>query len=265
MRPADSALGASEPLRVVIVDDERLARRALRTMLAEERVTVVGEAAGVDEAEALIRRERPDIVFLDIHLRGESGFELLDRERTTAAADGDGFGAFHVVFVTAHDAYAVRAFEVRATDYLLKPVDRKRLGDTLRRARASKPPAPTASGPGYGYDDFFFHADERRPRFIRIRDIVFIRASGNYTELHVLRERPALVLRTLSAWEAQLVATPFVRVHRSLLVNSALIERIERGASHTYDLYVKGRGEPLPLSRRRASELKLRAVRTSKA
>jgi two-component system LytT family response regulator len=237
-----------ESLRAVIVDDERLARLALRTLLAGERgVVVVGEASGVDDAEVLIRREQPQVVFLDIQLRGESGFDLLARNA----------GTFHTVFVTAFDAYAVRAFEVHALDYLLKPVDPVRLTTALARARnpAAAPPAD-ARAPAYRYDDLFFHDDARSPRFIRIREIAFIRAAGNYTELHLAAGPPLLVLRALSMWETQLAGAPFVRVHRSLLVNLDFVERVERGEGYTYDLFVRGHAEPLPMSRRRATELK---------
>lgn len=236
----------AEPLRVVVVDDERLARRALRALLAAERgVEVVGEASGVDEAEALIGREQPNVVFLDIQLRGETGFDLLARNVAT----------FHTIFITAFDAYAVRAFEVHALDYLLKPVDRVRLAEALERARHPSAPQRPAT---YRYDDLFFHDDPRRPRFLRIREIAFIRAAGNYTELHTAAGPPLLVLRPLAAWEAQLTDTPFVRVHRSVLVNLDFVERIERGATYTYELYVRGQAAPLTMSRRRATELKSR-------
>lgn len=238
---------ALEPLRAVIVDDERLARLALRSLLAgDPGVLVVGEASGVDDAEALIRREHPQVVFLDIQLRGESGFDLLGRNA----------GTFHTVFVTAFDAYAVRAFEVHALDYLLKPVDPVRLATALARARNPTAAPAEARAPAYRYDDLFFHDDARSPRFIRIRDIAFIRAAGNYTELHFAGGPPLLVLRALSMWETQLAGAPFVRVHRSLLVNLDFVERIERGEGYTYDLFVRGHVEPLPMSRRRATELK---------
>jgi two-component system LytT family response regulator len=239
----------AEPLRALIVDDERLARLALRTLLASDpEVVVVGEASGVDGAEALIRREHPRVVFLDIQLRGETGFDLLARNA----------GDFLVVFVTAFDAYAVRAFEVHALDYLLKPVDPTRLATALARARDPSAPRPSAVPAAYRYDDLFFHDDARCPRFIRIRDIAFIRAAGNYTELHLAGGQRLLVLRPLLTWETQLAGAPFVRVHRSLLVNLDFVERIERGEGYTYDLFVRGHAEPLPMSRRRATELKTR-------
>jgi two-component system LytT family response regulator len=110
---------------VLLVDDERLARRALRTLLAAERdVDIVGEASRVDEAVALGRRERPSVGFVDVQRRGETGFDLLARDA----------GPFHTIFVTAFDAYAVRAFEVHALDYLLKPVDPARLAAPSSRA-----------------------------------------------------------------------------------------------------------------------------------
>ena len=238
---------AAEPLRALIVDDERLARLALRTLLAgNPDVVVVGEASGVDDAEVLIRRENPQVVFLDIQLRGENGFDLLARNA----------GTFHTVFVTAFDAYAVRAFEVHALDYLLKPVDPVRLANALARARNPTAAPAEVRASAYRYDDLFFHDDARSPRFIRIRDIAFIRAAGNYTELHLASGPPLLVLRALSTWESQLAGAPFVRVHRSLLVNLDFVERIERGEGYTYDLFVRGHAGPLPMSRRRATELK---------
>jgi two-component system LytT family response regulator len=240
----------AEPLRAVVVDDERLARRALRTLLAAERnVEVVGEASRVDEAEALIRRERPGVVFLDVQLRGETGFDLLARD----------VGGFHTIFVTAFDTYAVRAFEVHALDYLLKPVDPARLAEALERARR---PAPARGGPEaparYGPDDLFFHDDARRPRFVRIREIAFIRAAGNYTEVFTAGGAPLLVLRPLGLWETQLPNGTFARVHRSVLVNLDFVERIERGATYTYELFLRGQAAPIAMSRRRALELKRR-------
>ena len=110
----------------------------------------------------------------------------------------------------------------------------------------------------YRYDDSFSTTTRGAPRFLRIRDIAFIRAAGNYTELHTAAGPPLLVLRPLSAWEAQLVDTPFVRVHRSVLVNLDFVERIERGTGYTYELYVRGQAAPLAMSRRRALELKSR-------
>jgi two-component system LytT family response regulator len=113
-----------QKLRALIVDDERLARKELRSMLSERpEIIVEGEAETVAEAAELIRAEEPDIVFLDVHMHGESGFDLLDKVDVT----------FKVIFVTAFDAYAIRAFEVNALDYLLKPVNPERLARAVER------------------------------------------------------------------------------------------------------------------------------------
>lgn len=248
MPASGSTTHPETPLRALIVDDERLARQALRALLARHAgIEIVGEAARVDAAVALIRQAEPDLVFLDVQLRGETGFDVLEQVDA----------AFRTIFVTAYDAYAVRAFEVHALDYLLKPIDPERLAEALARARRHRQdPAPTTAPSTYRYDDFFFHDDERRPRFIRIRDIVYIRAAGNYTELHLADDSPVLVHRPLTEWEDQLAGTPFTRIHRSMLVNLNFVERIERAANYTYDLYLNGFTDPLPMSRRRAMALK---------
>jgi len=240
----------STALRALIVDDERLARRALRsTLAAHDNVTLVGEAATVEEAAALIQEATPDVVLLDIQMRRETGFDLLDCIDTPV----------HVVFVTAHDEHAVRAFEVNALDYLLKPVDPKRLDEALQRVRTSEAPLPrqsNAAGHAFRYDDLFFYEEGRQPRFIRIRKIVHIEAAGNYTELHLADGSTALTSNTLSAWDERLPGDRFVRIHRSTIVNVEHVERMEHAANYTFDVFVAGQEAPLAMSRRRAKTLK---------
>lgn len=151
-------------LRVLIVDDERLARRTLREILEDlDGVTVAGEADTVDAAAEQVRTARPDVVLLDVQMRGETGFDLLDRLDT----------AVQVVFVTAYDEYAVRAFEVNALDYLLKPVDPKRLADALHRARHTDTALPETEDPtentAFQYDDLFFYRDDDPALFNSVR------------------------------------------------------------------------------------------------
>ncbi len=165
-----------DPLQILIVDDERLARRSIRSALnGVAGVAVAGEAASIDAAAEQIRTEAPDVVLLDVQMRGETGFDLLDRVEAPV----------QVVFITAHDEYAVRAFEVNALDYLLKPVDPDRLAEALRRTRQAETALPEdedTDPEGLAYDDLFFYEDGRRPRFIRVREIICIEAAGNYTE-----------------------------------------------------------------------------------
>ncbi len=240
-----------DALRALIVDDERLARRALRSTLAEQDgVEVMGEAGTVDEAAALIQEDAPDVVLLDVQMRRETGFDLLDRLEAPV----------QIIFVTAYDEYAVRAFEVNALDYLLKPVAPARLAEALHRARATEtvlPQQPSAPGDAtFRYDDLFFYEEGRQPRFIRIADIVYIEAAGNYTELHLTDGATALTATTLTAWTEQLPFAHFARIHRSTIVNVERVERIDRAPNYTYDVFVAGRDAPLAMSRRRAKALK---------
>jgi two-component system LytT family response regulator len=239
-----------DPLRVLIVDDERLARRSVRSALDEVAgVAVAGEAESVDAAAQQVRATAPDVVLLDVQMRGETGFDLLDRLDTPV----------QVVFVTAHDEHAVRAFEVNALDYVLKPVAPDRLAEALRRFRQAETALPEddeTDPAGFRYDDLFFYEDGRRPRFIRIREIVFVEASGNYTTLHLTDGSTALTSTTLSAWTDRLPDAHFARIHRSTIVNVERVTTVERDAGGTYRVYVEDRDEPLAMSRRRARALK---------
>lgn len=241
-----------DPLRVLIVDDERLARRTLRSTVAElDGATVAGEAGRVDAAAEQVEEEAPDVVLLDVQMRGETGFDLLDRLDA----------AVQVVFVTAYDEYAVRAFEVNALDYLLKPVDPDRLAEALQRARQTDTALPEsaeeddADPDAFRYDDLFFYEDSRRPRFIRIRDIEWIAAEGNYTELHLTDGGTALTGTTLTEWTERLPDAHFARIHRSTIVNIEHVTEVTQSDGRSYEVHVPGRSTPLSMSRRRARTL----------
>ncbi|MFB6271823.1 MAG: LytR/AlgR family response regulator transcription factor [Salinibacter sp.] len=241
----------SSTLQVLIVDDERLARNALRSALDKvEDVVVAGEAGSVDAAAAeQIRTEAPDVVLLDVQMRGETGFDLLDRIDAPV----------QVVFVTAYDEYAIRAFDVNALDYLLKPVDPDRLAEALRRARQADTALPESDDETdpdtFQYNDVFFYEDGRRPRFIRIREIVFIEAAGNYTELHLADDDTVLASATLAEWTDRLPDAHFVHIHRSTIVNVDRVVHVKRAANRTHEVFVEGRDAPLAMSRRRARAL----------
>ncbi|WP_263789300.1 LytR/AlgR family response regulator transcription factor [Salinibacter sp.] len=239
-----------DPIQILIVDDERLARRSIRSALhGVEDAAVAGEAGGVNAAAEQIHTSEPDVVLLDVQMRGETGFDLLDRLDAPV----------QVIFVTAHDEYAVRAFEVNALDYLLKPVDPDRLAEALQRARQAETALPNdeeATPDAFQYDDLFFYEEGRRPRFIRIREIVFIAAAGNYTELHLTDGDTALTSTTLSTWTDRLPNAHFARIHRSTIVNVERVATVEQGDGRTYSVHVEGRDDPLSMSRRRARALR---------
>ena len=233
-------------LSALVVDDERLARRELIALLAAHpEIAVVGEADSVDEAAHLVGSLDPDVVFLDIQMPRRSGFELL------AACDVRG----RIVFVTAHDVHAIRAFEVNALDYLLKPVHPERLAQTIARlvgAAGSGAPPPQNR---LELDDHLFLAEGRAARFVRVRSIVCIRGADDYAELALDDGKQLLSPRPLKEWEARLPERAFVRVHRTAIVNLEHVERVEP-TGDAYRVHLRGGGEPVPLSRRHAARLR---------
>ncbi len=233
-------------LRTILVDDERLARRELRQMLAEfPHVEVVGEADCVDAAVDLIRREEPDVVFLDVQMPEHSGFELLDRVDVT----------FKVIFATAFDAHAIRAFEVNALDYLLKPISPDRLARAVERLAA---PAAEPALRKLDYSDRIFLTAGERPVLLKVDTIAFIRAAGDYSEVHTSDGRTLFVQKALREWEERLPENFFSRVHRSTIVNVERIERIDETATRAYVVRLQGTSEPIAMSRRYAGELRAR-------
>ena len=216
-------------LRTLIVDDERLARQKIRMFLeGRSDVTVAGEAASVEEAIALVSREKPDLVLLDIQMPGGDGFDVV---RALPAAHPPA-----VVFITAHGDYAIRAFEVAAVDYLLKPFDRGRFNEAIDRARRSAPRDLRAA---------FFPVKKRdRTILVAVRDVDWIEAEGKYVRLHV-REQSYLVRDAIAAVEARLDGRQFVRIHRSTIVNLRRVTEIRDDS-----LVVLQDGTQLTMSRR---------------
>ena len=190
-------------LRALIVDDERLARRKIRTFLeARSDVAIAGEAANVDEAIALVGSARPDLILLDIQMPGGDGFDVV---RALPASHAPA-----VVFITAHDDYAIRAFEVAAVDYLLKPFDRRRFDEAIERAKKNAPRDLRAA---------FFPVKKRdRTIIVPVREVDWIEAEGKYVRLHV-REQSYLVRDAINAVEERLDGKMFARIHRSTIVN----------------------------------------------
>jgi len=238
-------------LRAVIVDDERLARQKVRMLLAREGdVEIVRECAGGAEAVDAIRELAPDLVFLDIQMPGMDGFAVLRAlglEQTPAT-----------VFVTAHEQYAVRAFEVHAIDYLLKPFDRSRFQLALMRARHQ-----VESGDHHDcarriaemlrelrparYLERITVRGSGRIVFIPAEEIAWIEAADNYARVHHARGEH-LVRETMTALESSLDPDRFVRIHRSAIVNTACIDQIRTMAHGDHVVVLRG-GQELPFGR----------------
>jgi len=239
-------------LRTLIADDEPLARVGIRTLLVgDPLIEVVGEARSGTEAIDAFRTLRPDLLFLDIQMPGATGFEVLEALGPIDPA--------LVVFVTAFDEYAVRAFEARALDYLLKPVDPERFRRTMERVHARS----RERGAGAIDDDLRrLLADvagrvpypERiavkvgsRTRFLRVSEIDWMEAEGNYIRLHV-GDRSHLLRETMGAMEARLDPARFVRIHRSTFVNVDRVREME-SVSRSESIVVLQDGRKLTASR----------------
>jgi two-component system, LytTR family, response regulator len=232
--------------KAVIVDDERLARNKLRSLLAQHpQIRLVGEADSVDSAIKIIEQTKPDVVFLDIQMPGKSGFELVNRITLP----------LKIIFVTAFDEYAIRAFEVNALDYLLKPVNPERLAKAIERI-AAPPTAFEKSSRTLEYEDFLFLPFGAASRFLRVREIKLVRAADVYSEIFTAGGEKTLVLKPLNEWEERLPEKHFARIHRSTIINLDFVERVEKSFNYSFEVYLRGAGDPLLMSRRYAARLK---------
>jgi two-component system LytT family response regulator len=237
-------------IQAVLADDESLARTKLRQLLSDEPgVEVVGEAANAEETFALVRTSRPQVLFLDIQMPGMDGLDI-----AAELCSGKSDPPPHIIFTTAHDQYALRAFEVHAVDYLLKPFTRERLSSAVERARKQillipkQPSANGAVGPFSGrYATRIVFKSRGRIIFLPISDIRSITAEENYvristpTETHLLRE-------TMARLQEKLDPEVFLRVHRSSIVNLQYVKEVRTETDGEYSV-VLVTGEKLGMSR----------------
>ena len=207
-------------MNVIIVDDERLARSEMKRLLrAHSEVCVVGEAAHADEAQEVLAETAPDLMLLDVQMPEASGFDLL--ERLDAVPE--------VVFVTAYNEYAIKAFEQNALDYLVKPVEPHRLEEALDRAAAALRVAQkrqTHPDDGLTPNDKVFVKDGERCWFVRVGDVYLFESAGNYTQLYFDDETP-LINRSLNYLEDRLSTDRFFRASRQHIVNLDFVEDVK--------------------------------------
>ena len=222
-------------MKAIIVDDERIARRELRRLLgAHPEIEIIGEAGNGDEALDLIHKQEPDVVFLDIEMPGMSGFDLLDRLRDVP----------DVIFTTAYDQHALKAFEVNALDYLTKPIAPSRLAAALRKVR----------GRHAGFRDQMFLREGERCWIVRVGNIEVLESEGNYTRVFFARERP-LIPGSLAAFEERLDPAAFFRASRRHIINLNSIHSTESDPAGNLVVTMRC-GETVPLSRRQSTQLK---------
>jgi two-component system LytT family response regulator len=240
--------------RAVLIDDEISARNDLKRLLSQhEGIVVVGEAGRLVESEALLRKGGYDLVFLDVELRGGTSFGLLPAIEPEAV----------VVFVTAHSHYAVRAFEVNALDYLMKPVIAERLTATLRRLDA-RGTIETTPATLHEADTVFVKTTAGRSYFLPVADISAVFSRENYSDVFLANGERYFVRRTLKSWEDALPGTQFVRAHRQALANLAHLQNVKDAATDTPQLRLAGVVESVSCSHRLSPQVKLRLAEFAK-
>jgi two-component system, LytTR family, response regulator len=223
-------------MKALLVDDERIARQELRRLLAAHpEIEIAAEAHNGEQALELIQKLAPDVIFLDVQMPEMTGFELLSKLDDVP----------QVIFTTAYDQYAIRAFEVSALDYLLKPIVPARLAAAIAKLRPRKIPPRLEQ---------VFVRDGERCWLVRVADIFLLESEGNYTRVCFKGERP-LIAKSLAALEARLDPAIFFRTSRAQIVNLKWVEKVETGPSGNLEITLRS-GETVAASRRQSSALK---------
>lgn len=238
-------------MKALVVDDERLARAELRRLLsAHPEIEIVGEAANAAQAEERVRSLKPDLLFLDVQMPGRTGLELLARLPNPP----------HIIFTTAYDQHALKAFEFGAVDYLLKPIEPARLARALARlhGRDASPPTSFAGASGsLGENDQVFLRDGERCWLVRVGDIRLLESEGNYARVYFGENRP-LIPRTLQSLETRLDPQRFLRVSRQHIINLGFVRRVEAWFDGGLLLRLGEHDPEVKVARRRAQELRER-------
>jgi len=239
-------------MKAIIIDDERLARTELRKLLQDfPEIEIVDEASNAEEGLQKIENHNPDLIFLDIQMPGKTGFDMLSELDHSP----------QVIFTTAYDEYALKAFEVNALDYLLKPVEPRRLADAvekLKRAsygnsveRQHNHSEPTSI---LGENDQVFVKDGERCWFVKLSEVRLFESVGNYAKVFFGNNKP-LILKSLNALEERLDDKVFFRANRKHIVNLRMIDKIEPYFNGGLLLELKG-GEKIEVSRRQTVKFK---------
>lgn len=234
-------------MKAIIIDDERLARVELKRLLSTHKeINIVGEAVNVDDAINKITELSPELIFLDIQMPGKNGFELLEELDSVPT----------VIFTTAYDEYALKAFEYNALDYLLKPIEPKRLEETIKKVieRNKKDTAASLEQPVLREEDQIFVKDGEKCWFVKLSTIRLMESEGNYVRLYFEDNKP-LILRTLNYLDERLDNKTFFRASRKHIINLKWIESIEPWLNGGLLVKLKG-GNKVEVSRRQAIKFK---------
>lgn len=236
----------NKKLTGIIIDDERLARKALLNTLKEieEEIDIIGEADSIDSALKLIEEHRPDLIFLDIQMPGESGFDIIPKLDYIP----------YIIFVTAYDEFAVKAFEVNAIDYLVKPVLADRLVNTLSKIRNNIQHNQTFKK--LTIDDMLFLQLNSTYMFVKVDQIIVISSSGDYSKVKINDGKDGLTNKSMNEWESRLPENIFIRIHRSTIINLKYVVKVEDWFNNSFRVYLANFEEPFVMSRRYSSLIK---------
>ncbi|RAI95076.1 LytR/AlgR family response regulator transcription factor [Algoriphagus yeomjeoni] len=239
-------------MRAIVIDDERLARKELITLLNQlESVDVVGEAVNVDDAKDKIEQLNPDVIFLDIQMPEKTGFELLEELDNVP----------HVIFTTAYDEYALKAFQVNALDYLLKPIEPKRLEEAITKLQGkiegyskSEESTSTQNQKKLTLEDQVFVKDGDRCWFVRLSNVRLFESDGNYIKVYFDNFKP-MIHKSLNALDERLDEKSFFRASRKHIINLGWVEGIEPWFNGGLVVTLRG-GDRIEVSRRQAARFK---------
>ena len=237
-------------MKAIIIDDERLARTELRKLLQDfPEVEIIDEAANADEGKLKIDSQHPDLIFLDIQMPGKTGFAMLSHLEKTP----------QVIFTTAYDEFALKAFEVNALDYLLKPIEPKRLADAIHKLQVGEHKETRAEGEFVNNsmlteNDQVFVKDGERCWFVKLSEIRLFESVGNYAKVFFGTNKP-LILKSLNALEERLDERTFFRANRKHIINLRMIDKIEPYFNGGLLVDLKG-GEKIEVSRRQTVKFK---------
>ncbi len=240
-------------MRALVIDDERLARKELINLLSQfDQVEVVGEANNVDDAKEKIESLNPDVVFLDIQMPEKTGFDLLEELDNVP----------HVIFTTAYDEYALKAFQVNALDYLLKPVEPKRLGEAIERLQKKlsdtherqESATESQQNKKLTLNDQVFVKDGDRCWFVKLQNVRLFESDGNYIKVYFENNKP-MIHKSLNALDERLDEKSFFRASRKHIINLSWVEAIEPWFNGGLVVTLKG-GDRIEVSRRQAARFK---------
>lgn len=234
-------------IRTIIVDDERLAREGLKQLLQEiDGIEIIAEASNADEAIELVEQLKPTLLFLDIEMPEKNGFDLLEEL----------IDAPYVIFTTAYNEFALKAFDVNALDYLLKPIELPRLKEAVNRVKKLISESTQAGGSNrrLNENDQVFIRDGERCWLVKLTDIRLIESAGNYAKIHFDRYQP-LIHKTLNALDERLSQGQFFRANRQQIINLSYIDKIEPFFNSGFLIYLKD-GTKVEVSRRQAVKFK---------